>query len=173
MKFEQALQEANSISDITILNEGFRRYKFNYKGTRPWYKIHDKRPFVLAIDDVYNVDKKGKSILGINMHYFDGSPDRRKLFRQINKVDDEAGYKAFDIRAFVDRDSAKRKRAYDAGIAEKRKARYDLFKNTFPQLLPHLRRYKYKGVSGLIKYYDDNPSDFYRSITRYPYHEGD
>ena len=173
MKFEQALQEANTPSS-SILTEGFRRYKFTYKGTRPWYKIHDKRPFVLAIDDVYNVDKKGKSLLGINMHYFDnGSPDRRKLFNKINKVDDEAGYKAFDIKVAVDRDKARRKKAFDAAVAERRIERYDTFKRNFPELLDHLRRYKYKGISALQKLKDDDPTGLYGGWTRGPYPEGD
>lgn len=173
MKFEQALEEANT-SSSSVLTEGFRRYKFTYKGTRPWYKIHDKRPFVLAIDDNYNVDKKGKSVLGINMHYFDnGSPDRRKLFNRINKVDDDAGFKAFDIRAVVDREKARRKRAFDAAVAERRIERYDNFKRNFPELLDHLRRYKYKGISALQKLKDDDASEFYKSWTRGPAREGD
>ncbi len=172
MKFDKALQEATTKEESGLLTEGFRRYMFAYKGSRPWYKIHDKKPFVLAIDDNYNVDKRGRSILGINMHYFEGSPDRRRLFAKINRVDDEAGYKSFDVKTAIERDKAKRKRDFDAKIAEKRKFRYELFKKNFPQLMPFLRRYKYSAIDNLRRRKEDDVSDLWKSLVRSG-HEGD
>ena len=52
-----------------ILSESFKRYKLSYIGTRKNYKIKDPNPYVLCIDEKYNVDGKGKSILGINLNY--------------------------------------------------------------------------------------------------------
>lgn len=171
MKFEKALQEATQ-GEQECLTEGFRRYQFTYKGSRPWYKIHDKHPFVLAIDDNYNVDKRGKSILGINMHYFEGSPDRRKLFKQINDYDDEGGYKGFDLKAIIDRDKATRKRSYDKKIKDMRIERYERFKKAFPMLMPYLRRYKFSAIEGIRRRRDDNNSDVWQSLIRAG-HEGD
>lgn len=171
MKFDQALSEATQNETKGLLTEGFRRYNFAYRGSRPWYKIHDKKPFVLAIDDNYNVDKRGKSILGINMHYFDDE-NRRTIFRRINKLDDEAGFKGFDARSVIERDKAPKKRAYDNKIKDKRIERYELFKKNFPQLLPHLRRYKYSAIDNIKRRKDDDHSDLWRELIRQG-HEGD
>lgn len=172
MKFAQALNEAEKHSSDSYLIEGFRRYSFNYKGTRPWYKIHDKRPFILAIDDNYNVDNKGRSILGINMHYFDGSPSRKSLFYKINKIDNLHGYKGFDAKMSIDRDEAEDKDKFDAENAGKRIERYNIFKTSFPQLLPYLRRYKYNGINGIRRTKEDDVSLIWKNVM-YNGKEGD
>lgn len=172
MKFEQALQEATERENKVYLSEGFRRYAFKYKGSRPWYKIHDKHPFVLAIDDNYNVDKRGRSLLGINMHYFEGSPDRRALFKKINAKDDDSGYKGFDVQTLIDRDNAKSKKKFDKKIADKRIERYDIFKHNFPQLLPFLRRYKYSAIDNIRRTKEDDVSRIWKDAL-YKGHEGD
>ena len=55
-----------------VLSESFKRYKLKYKGTRPDYEIHDPTPHVISIDDQYDVDGNGLSILGINLNYYSG-----------------------------------------------------------------------------------------------------
>ena len=60
-----------------LLTESFKRMRLKYSGTRPEYKIKDPNPYVLVIDDDYDVDGNGKSILGINLNYVNS--DKAKL----------------------------------------------------------------------------------------------
>ncbi len=125
------------------LSESFKKYNLRYKGTQPDYKIHDKNPFVLAIDDKYNPDDQGKSILGINLNYYTGN--KNKLIKKINKNDNEAGFRGFEgklkVRKFINKDIEEYEET-------QRKKRYDNFIKTFPHLEKYIRRYKYDGPKG-------------------------
>lgn len=131
------------------LNESFKRYRLRYKGTRPSYKIHDPAPYVLSIDDNYNVDGKGKSILGINLNYI---KDRniKKLLDDINKADNESGFRAFDIKMKIKKkvikDKSKLERIKATEISERRK-RYKNLIEEFPFLGKFVRRYKIVGIT--------------------------
>jgi hypothetical protein len=131
MKFEQ------------VLNESFPRYKLQYVGTRPNYKIHDKNPYVLCIDKKYNVDGHGESILGINLNYFKG--DKPKLIKDINKTDNKAGFMGFNaklnFRKFLKKETEKWE-------AEERKRRYVNLIGNYPFLGEFIRRYKLSGEDG-------------------------
>lgn len=134
MKFEQALNES-------LLTEGYRRYDFSYKGTRKNYKIHDPHPFCLALDDDYKYDGNGRSILGLNLNYYPG--DKDALIKEINDVDNAAGFRGFDFLTAVKEKIARDKKYTEKLTVKQRKKRYKIFKKNFPQLLKYIRRYKY------------------------------
>lgn len=133
MKFEESL------------NESFPRYKLRYKGTRPDYEIHDKNPYVMAIDRQYNVDGNGESILGINLNYYNGNA--KKLIKKVNNADNEAGFKGFEtklrVKKFLNKDED-----FSEYEEKQRKERYNNLIKTFPYLGKFLRRYKKKGPKG-------------------------
>ena len=79
-----------------VIQESFKRLNLKYSGTRPDYDINDPSPYILVLDDNYNVDGKGRSILGINLSYYKG--DVKELIKKINKADNEAGYRLFDTK---------------------------------------------------------------------------
>ena len=121
------------------LDEGFTRYNINYVGTRKDYQIHDDDPYIIALDNHYNVDGKGDSILALNLHYYEG--DVKKLIDIINKFDNDNGFFGFELKM-----QAKKligMNTKDEG--EKRKKRYQLLVAKYPFLTKFLRRYKYKG----------------------------
>lgn len=132
------------------LDEALRVDKIGYKGTRPWYSIHDDNPNVLVLDDDYDVDGKGRSILGFNLNYLDNlkAADRRNLIKRVNKLDnkilDVKGVKAFVKRVFNKGD-------YKGLSVEKKKERYEELIKKFPELKKTIRRYKYDGVSKRLK----------------------
>lgn len=133
MKFEESL------------NESFPRLKLRYKGTRPDYEIHDKEPYVLAIDRQYNVDGNGESILGINLNYYNGS--KKKLIKKVNSADNEAGFKGFDTKLKVKKFLNKGE-DFEEYEENQRKKRYNNLIKAFPYLGKYLRRYKKKGPKG-------------------------
>lgn len=137
MEFKQVITES-------ALQESYPRYFIKYKGTRPDYKINDPKPYVLAIDQSYNVDGKGDSILGLNLNYFDGNTD--DLIDQINAFDNESGFRGFEgkltLKKIMQRDNA--------GEWEEtnRKKRFNDLMLQFPFLKRYLRRYKKNGPKG-------------------------
>ncbi len=128
------------------LDEALRLDKIGYKGTRAWYSIHDDNPNVLVLDDNYDVDGNGRSILGFNLNYLDKlkASDRRNLIKRVNKLDnkilDIKGIKAFVKGLFNKGD-------YKNLSVEKKKERYEKIMKQFPELKRTIRRYKYDGVS--------------------------
>lgn len=134
MKFEESL------------NEAFKRYKLTYKGTQKNYKINDPFPYVLSIDNSYNVDGKGESILGVNLNYYNG--DLKKLISQINKADNEAGFTGFDTISKIKKKISKDKEKVEDWEVSKRKERYNNFISEFPHMGKFIRRYKIRGPQG-------------------------
>ena len=128
-----------------VLNESFRRYKLKYKGTRPDYEIHDPTPYILAVDEKYNPDGKGMSILGINLNYYKG--DLNKLIDDINKNDNKNGFRGFEMKT-------KLRKRFSGGkdISEweesERKKRYKSLVEQFPYMAKFIRRYKVTGPKG-------------------------
>lgn len=129
-----------------VLEESFKRYKLAYRGTRPDYEIHDPRPYVLALDDNYNVDGNGKSILGINLNYYKG--DLKKLISDVNLHDNSKGFRGFDTLSRIRQAIADDKEAEKEKTVSKRKERYKTFIEEFPYLGKLIRRYKFVGPSG-------------------------
>jgi len=127
-----------------VLKESFKRYKLVYDGTRPDYKIHDPKPYVLAIDDDYNVDNNGRSILGINLNYYKG--DVNKLISNINKNDNKNGFRAFNIKAKVKYKLSKDKKAVKEWEIRNKKKRWKKLIEEFPYLGKFIRRYKISGI---------------------------
>lgn len=128
-----------------VLNESFPKYKLTYKGTRPDYEIHDKNPFVLAIDRKYNVDDNGESILGINLNYYNGNVE--DLIKKVNDADNDAGFKGFDTKLAVKK-FLNKKENFSEYEERKRKERYKNLINNFPYLGKFIRRYKKTGPKG-------------------------
>lgn len=139
MNFEEALNESNQLC------ESFHRYHLKYVGTRNNYKVHDGNPYVLVIDDNYNVDGNGRSILGINLNYYKGH--RPSLINDVNKSDNKAGFRGFEtklkLKKFLNKDEN-----IEEYEATERKKRYENIKDEFPFLMKFLRRYKIKGPDG-------------------------
>jgi hypothetical protein len=140
LKLEQALNES-------VLQESFPKYTLAYKGTRehakPPYHIHDPNPVVLCIDAKYNPDKKGESILGINLNYIkkDGK-DADKLVKEINKHDNKKflGFEGLlKVKKFL------KTKDVDEYESTKRQDRYKWLTDQFPEIKPYIRRYKYDG----------------------------
>ena len=127
-----------------ILNESFRRYKLRYRGTRPDYEINDPNPYILAVDEKYNVDGNGMSVLGVNLNYYNGDVD--KLIDDINKNDNKSGFRGFDMKVKL------KKRFTKDDIQEwevsERKRRYKELIENFPYLGKFIRRYKVNGPAG-------------------------
>jgi len=125
-----------------VLNESFKRYKLKYKGTRPDYEIHDPSPYILAIDEKYNVDGNGMSVLGINLNYYKG--DIKKIIDEINTKDNKAGFRGFEMKSKV------KKRLSKKDISEwetsERKRRYKNLIEQFPYMAKYIRRYKISGI---------------------------
>lgn len=134
MEFSKVLQESTLI-------ESYPRYILSYKGTRPEYKIHDDKPYILALDQSYNPDGKGESVLGINLHYYNG--DVKGLINKINKFDNQIGFFGFEGKLKVKK-FLKHKNV-DEYEVEERKKRYSALINAFPQLAHLIRRYKKTG----------------------------
>lgn len=137
MEFSEVLSESN-------LTESYPRYILRYKGTRKDYKIHDPKPYVLALDQSYNVDGKGESILGLNLNYFEGNVE--DIINQINAFDNELGFRGFEgklkLKKFF------RKKNVEEWETSKRKKRYDELMTQFPFLKQYVRRYKKTGPKG-------------------------
>ena len=127
-----------------VLNESFKRYKLTYSGTRPDYEINDENPYVLSIDDDYNVDGHGKSILGINLNYYSG--DVKKLIDDVNRTDNEAGYRGFDGKVMIRKHIYKDKQKSEEWISRNKKQRYLNLIENFPYLGKFIRRYKVAGI---------------------------
>lgn len=126
------------------LEEALKVKKIKYSGTRPEYDIHDKIPNVLVIDDHYNVDGNGDSILGINLNYLDEMPkkDLLTLLTQINQDDNKilgiGPLKAWLRSTF----------GYgDYNLTKEQKInRYETIIKKYPMLKKAIRRYKYSGI---------------------------
>lgn len=127
------------------LNESFKRYRLKYNSTRPDYEINDTNPYVLSIDDDYNVDGHGKSILGINLNYYKG--DVNKLIDDINKLDNKEGFRGFEGRVKLKKHFAKDKSKIEEWAGNQRKKRYKTLIENFPYLGKFIRRYKVTGIS--------------------------
>lgn len=128
-----------------VLQESFKRLNLKYSGTRPDYDINDPSPYILVIDDEYNVDGKGRSILGINLDYYKG--DVKELINKINKADNEAGYRMFDVKKKIKRLTSKNKEEAEEEIVSDKKKRYENLIKKFPELAKYIRRYKYDGIT--------------------------
>jgi len=124
-----------------VLNESYPRAIIKYKGTRPEYKIHDSEPYIMMLDQSYNPDGKGESILGLNLHYYNG--DVKDLINKINKFDNKKGFFGFEgklkVKKFLKHEDIKE------WEISKRKERYKLLIQAFPQLAHLIRRYKKTG----------------------------
>jgi len=128
-----------------VLSESLRRYKLKYKGTRPDYEIHDTNPYVLSIDDQYDVDGNGLSILGINLNYYSG--DLKKLINDINDNDNKNGFRGFEMKTKV-RKFLNKEKDISAWEIEERKRRYSVLMQQFPYMAKFIRRYKVQGPKG-------------------------
>lgn len=126
-----------------VLNESFRRYKLKYKGTRPGYEIHDPAPYILAIDEKYNIDGNGQSILGLNLNYYKG--DLNKLIDDINKNDNKNGFRGFEIKRKLRKRFSGKKDISEWEETE-RKKRYKSLIEQFPYMAKFIRRYKVTGI---------------------------
>jgi hypothetical protein len=133
-----------------VLNESFKRYKLKYIGTRDNYEINDSNPYILAIDEKYNVDGNGKSILGINLNYYSG--DVEKLIDDINKHDNEAGFRGFDVKKKLKKRFNKGKDISEWEASEN-KRRYKSLIKQFPYMAKYIRRYKVKGINSKKRKY--------------------
>jgi len=127
-----------------VLNESYPRYSISYKSTRPGYELSDKQPLILALDQSYNPDGKGESILGINLNYYKGNVE--ELIKKINKFDNENGFRGFEglvkIKRFLKHDDVQ------IWEADKRNKRYKDLIKAFPELTKFIRRYKKSGDKG-------------------------
>ena len=124
-----------------VLNESYPRYKIKYTGTRDNYKIHDKNPYILVLDQHYNVDGNGMSILALNLNYYNG--DKKALINKINKFDNSIGFRGFETKLKLKKIIKKYSENYEAN---KRKERYDALMREFPFLQKYIRRYKIQGI---------------------------
>lgn len=126
-----------------VLNESYPRYKIIYKSTREGYKLNDNNPYILALDQSYNTDGKGESILGLNLNYHNGNIE--DLIDQINKFDNDNGFRGFEgklkLKKFLKKD-------VEEWETNKRKKRYDDLIRQFPFLKQYIRRYKKSGPNG-------------------------
>lgn len=127
-----------------VLTESLKRYKLNYKGTRKGYEIHDQNPYVLVIDEKYEHDGNGKSILGINLNYYKGNV--KKLIKDINKNDNKNGFRGFEIKTKLRKKFSGEKDVTEWETEEK-KRRYKSIVREFPQIAKYIRRYKISGVT--------------------------
>ncbi|MFW6226351.1 MAG: hypothetical protein ACOC3V_05290 [bacterium] len=128
-----------------VLNESFHRYNLRYKGTRPDYEIHDPRPYIIAVDEKYNPDGNGKSILGINLNYYNGNVE--KIINDINKNDNDKGFRGFEIKTKLQKRFNKNKDISEWEENE-RKRRYNSLIEQFPYMAKYIRRYKVTGPRG-------------------------
>lgn len=139
MEFRKVLNEAK-------LEETFPLYNLNYKSQQKGYVLNDPSPKVLALDQTYNTDGNGESILGLNLNYYDG--DIKKLIKQINKFDNKNGFRGFEgklkLKKFLKQDTGEWE-------STSRKKRYNDLMKEFPFLKQYVRRYKTKGVSNKKK----------------------
>jgi hypothetical protein len=127
-----------------LLTESFKRMRLKYSGTRPEYQVKDPNPYVLVIDDDYNVDGNGKSILGINLNYI--KADKKKLIDDVNKHDNAKGFRGFEWTSKVRFHMSRDKEGASRWIGEQRKRRYKELVEAFPHLAKFIRRYKIQGV---------------------------
>jgi len=128
-----------------VLYEALQLKKLSYSGTRENYTIHDDNPSVLVLDNDYNVDLNGKSLLGFNINYLDNlsTVEKQKLIRRVssadNKVLDFKGVKAWLKMKFNKGDYK--------GLSKNQKIkRYKEIVKKFPELKKVIRRYKYTGI---------------------------
>ncbi len=124
------------------LNESFKRYKLHYIGTRKNYKIHDSHPYIVAVDEKYNPDDNGLSVLGLNLNYYLG--DVNKLINDINSNDNEEGFRGFETKVRLKKFFNKGQDISSWEIDE-RKRRYDSLIKKFPYMAKFIRRYKITG----------------------------
>jgi hypothetical protein len=127
-----------------LLTESFKRMRLKYSGTRPDYQVKDPNPYVLVIDDDYNVDRNGKSILGINLNYI--KADMTKLIDDINRNDNVKGFRGFEWTSKVKYHMSRDKQKASRLVGEERKRRYKELVENFPHLAKFIRRYKIQGV---------------------------
>jgi hypothetical protein len=127
------------------LEEALKRKKFGYKGTREEYDIHDEKPNVLILDNNYNVDGKGRSILGFNLNYLDdlSATEKRSLISRVNAVDNKI-LNIKGIRAWLR--STFNRGDYEKLSIDQKIERYKKIIKEFPELKNIIRRYKYSGV---------------------------
>ena len=116
MKFNDILEEIQNNKKLLICS--YSRYKLKYIGTREDYKIRDSNPYVLALDDNYNVDGKGISLLGINLNYYKGH--HPSLINDINKNDNKAGFRGFNLKEKIKGKLSKDKEKFKKFIKEKK-----------------------------------------------------
>jgi len=127
-----------------LLSEALKQKNIRYLGTRENYKIHDLEPHILIIDDDYNVDGNGKSILAFNLDYLDHMSKKQKqnLVNRINKLDnkitDVSSIKGWLMGLF---------NQGNYGLTKNKKIkRYREIIEKFPELKKVVRRYKYRGI---------------------------
>ena len=128
-----------------VLVENYKRYKINYDGSRSDYEINDKRPYILALDGDYSFDNNGASILGVNLNYFNG--DIKSLVNDINKNDNDGGFKNFDMKLSLKNKFSKDKESVQDWSTSEKKKRYQNFIKEFPYLGKFIRRYKLSAVT--------------------------
>jgi len=127
-----------------VLNESYPRYTLRYKSVNPGYELHDSKPYIIALDQKYNTDDKGSSILALNLNYHDGNVE--DLIDQINAFDNASGFKGFEGKLSVKK-FLKQKNVEEYEV-RKRKKRYNELIAQFPFLKKYIRRYKYSGPKG-------------------------
>lgn len=136
--------EFNKILEESSLNESYPRYILQYKGTRKDYKVNDPKPYILALDQSYNLDGKGDSILALNLNYFDGNVD--DMIDQINAFDNELGFRGFEGKLKFKQ--IMKHKDIEEWETSKRKKRFNELMKQFPFLKRYIRRYKKSGPNG-------------------------
>lgn len=131
---------------LEALNESYSLAQIKYKGSRKDYKINDPQPLVLVLDNHYNVDGHGDSILGINLNYLD-QETMKKTVKEVNKIDNKAGFRWFDTKFKIKKYFSKDKSDVEEKEIEERKRRYKNFIDNFPYMGKFIRRYKYTAVT--------------------------
>ena len=128
-----------------VLNESFQTAILKYVGSRPNYKIHDPEPTVIVLDNNYKYDGKGYSVLGINLNYIKDK-DIDDLIKAVDKADNKAGFRAFEMKMKIKKFLAKDKKEFEKQEAEERIRRYRNFIKEFPFMGDFIRRYKKSAI---------------------------
>lgn len=132
------------------LQEALEVREIHYKGSRRNYDVNDPTPNVLILDKTYNVDGRGKSVLGFNLNYLEDMDQKelRKLISKVNKEDEKVigiGPLRTWLRTMLNTGN------YKGLSEEERKKRYKRLVRKFPELRKIIRRYKYDAITAGIE----------------------
>jgi hypothetical protein len=128
-----------------VLLESYQKARLKYSGSRPNYKIHDPEPAIIILDDNYNPDGHGDSVLGINLNYIKDK-DIDDLIKAVDKADNKAGFRGFETKMKIKRFFAKDKQKHAEEEVSERIRRYKNFIKKFPFMGEFIRRYKKSAI---------------------------